>query len=220
MRSEAFPSQSAGQGSGAPEARSCKAASKSLRRRARVVSRFEPSLIVIGRSVFGRSVRHGTPSTVVSSCIPPESVSTHARPRPRPMTVEVAERLDRLHAAGGLSAPREAEVREPLPRPRVDREDERQRAATTSEQARHDRRRATRASSTFDGPVQRHEHVARATRGPGVRQRAPAPLEVASERVDHHVADLADALLGDALAAQVLVRVWARRRTAGRRARR
>ena len=39
-------------------------------------------LIVIGRSVFSRSVRHGTPSTVVSSCTPPESVSTSgAAPR-------------------------------------------------------------------------------------------------------------------------------------------
>ena len=33
--------------------------------------RLVPWLIVIGRSVFGRSVRHGTSSTVVSSWMPP-----------------------------------------------------------------------------------------------------------------------------------------------------
>src|SRR5438067_2536441 len=38
--------------------------------------RFVPSVMVTGRSVFSRSVTHGTPSTVVSSCTPPESVST------------------------------------------------------------------------------------------------------------------------------------------------
>ena len=38
-----------------------------------------PRLTVIGRSVFSRSVRHGTPSTVVSSWMPPESVSTSRR---------------------------------------------------------------------------------------------------------------------------------------------
>ncbi len=35
---------------------------------------------VTGRSVFSRSVRQGTPSTVVSSCTPPESVSTMRAP--------------------------------------------------------------------------------------------------------------------------------------------
>src|SRR5581483_3202333 len=40
-----------------------------------------PLVIVTGRSVFGRSVRHGTRSSVVSSCTPPESVITAAAPR-------------------------------------------------------------------------------------------------------------------------------------------
>lgn len=35
-----------------------------------------PSLTVIGRSVLSRSVRQGIPRMVVSSWIPPESVST------------------------------------------------------------------------------------------------------------------------------------------------
>ena len=37
---------------------------------------FVPWVSVIGRSVFGRTVRHGTPKNVVSSCTPPESVMT------------------------------------------------------------------------------------------------------------------------------------------------
>ena len=39
-------------------------------------TRLVPWLTVTGRSVFWRSVRHGTPSIVVSSWMPPESVST------------------------------------------------------------------------------------------------------------------------------------------------
>lgn len=35
-----------------------------------------PPLTVIGRSVFGRSVRHGMRNQVVPSCSPPESVNT------------------------------------------------------------------------------------------------------------------------------------------------
>src|SRR5260370_1342905 len=39
-------------------------------------SRLVPTLQVIGRSVFGRTVTHGTPSQLVSSWRPPESVIT------------------------------------------------------------------------------------------------------------------------------------------------
>ena len=52
-----------------------------------------PGSTVTGRSVFSRSVRHGTPSTVVSSWMPPESVSTSRASAIRPQEVEVAERL-------------------------------------------------------------------------------------------------------------------------------
>lgn len=41
-------------------------------------SLFVPSATVIGRSVLALSVKHGTPSAVVSSCTPPESVRTAA----------------------------------------------------------------------------------------------------------------------------------------------
>ena len=37
-------------------------------------NRFVPSVSVIGRSVFSRTVRQGIPIAVVSSCTPPESV--------------------------------------------------------------------------------------------------------------------------------------------------
>ena len=47
-----------------------------IRSESRPISRFVPSVRVIGRSVLSLSVRHGTPSTVVSSCTLPESVRT------------------------------------------------------------------------------------------------------------------------------------------------
>lgn len=43
-----------------------------------VASRFVPNRTVIGRSVVVRIVMQGNPSTVASSCNPPESVTTHA----------------------------------------------------------------------------------------------------------------------------------------------
>ena len=54
---------------------------------------FVPISIVIGRSVFSRTVRHGMPSTVVSSWMPPESVMTSRACRIAD-EIEVAERLD------------------------------------------------------------------------------------------------------------------------------
>ncbi len=46
-----------------------------------VTSRLVPWVIVTGRSVLGRTVRQGTPRMVVSSWIPPESVTTTVAPR-------------------------------------------------------------------------------------------------------------------------------------------
>ena len=40
------------------------------------INSFVPTVQVSGRSVLSRSVIHGTPITVVSSVIPPESVTT------------------------------------------------------------------------------------------------------------------------------------------------
>lgn len=47
--------------------------------------RLVPWVTVIGRSVFSRSVRQGTPSAVLSSWAPPESVSTAALSSIKPM---------------------------------------------------------------------------------------------------------------------------------------
>src|SRR6185503_6221283 len=48
-------------------------------------NRLVPQRIVIGRSVVERTVKNGTPSTVVSSCTPPESVTTACAPSTRPI---------------------------------------------------------------------------------------------------------------------------------------
>ena len=61
--------------------------------RVRADDGFVPCVTVTGRSVDSRSVRHGTPSTVVSSWMPPESVSTTGARRHQPDEVEIAERL-------------------------------------------------------------------------------------------------------------------------------
>ena len=61
--------------------RSCRARRSAGTRRSAPGSRpstvFVPSSTVTGRSVRSRSVKHGTPSADVSSCTPPESVSTN-----------------------------------------------------------------------------------------------------------------------------------------------
>ena len=66
MRPAAWPSQSSGRrGAGGDSS---------------PTSWLVPSVMVMGRSVLSRSVRQGTPSTVVSSWMPPESVSTSRAP--------------------------------------------------------------------------------------------------------------------------------------------
>src|SRR5262249_6890332 len=56
----------------------------STRSRRRLATRvLGPSAMVTGRSVLARTVRHGTPRKVVSSCTPPESVMTRAALRSR-----------------------------------------------------------------------------------------------------------------------------------------
>ena len=72
-------------------------AAPTIRSGSRPTSRFVPSVRVIGRSVLSRSVRQGTPSTVVSSCTPPESVSTSRADCLQRDEVEVAGRRDDPH---------------------------------------------------------------------------------------------------------------------------
>jgi hypothetical protein len=70
--------------------RSCRRRTGFRRRPARIAPRSQPTRVlvpcstVIGRSVFSRIVRQGTPRAVVSSCRPPESESTSFAPASRP----------------------------------------------------------------------------------------------------------------------------------------
>src|SRR5256885_7336571 len=41
------------------------------------ITRFVPKVTVMGRSVFSRSVKHGIPRKVLSSCTPPERSEEH-----------------------------------------------------------------------------------------------------------------------------------------------
>ena len=84
-----------------------------------------PSSTVIGRSVVSRIVRHGTPSAVVSSWMPPESVSTTRGLRHQAQRLEVALRRQdgdrrRVEQRG------EAETLDVAARARMERADERQ----------------------------------------------------------------------------------------------
>ena len=80
-RHPARPSHSGGSSGG--RGGSSSAARAAAPRSARSTRRLVPWVIVTGRSVLGRTVRHGTPSTVVSSCRPPLSVTTRAAPATR-----------------------------------------------------------------------------------------------------------------------------------------
>src|SRR6185437_6265777 len=73
MRSPAFPSQPSGRRDAAVRLTERTAAASAA---GSGTSRLVPSVIVMGRSVFSRTVRQGTPRAVVSSWRPPESVTT------------------------------------------------------------------------------------------------------------------------------------------------
>ena len=67
-----------------------------------------PCVIVTGRSVFSRSVKHGTPSAVVSSCTPPESVTTRRGRRLEREETPVRLRLPTSSTRCGLDPPSSA----------------------------------------------------------------------------------------------------------------
>jgi hypothetical protein len=76
MRCPAFPFHRACVRGGGGGASNTSQAALTIRSAFRPTRRFVPLAMVMGRSVLSRSVRHGTRSTVVSSCTPPESVRT------------------------------------------------------------------------------------------------------------------------------------------------
>src|SRR4029077_12438545 len=83
IRSAACPSHRSITGrAGQRRARARSAAASTASRRGST-SRLVPCVHVIGRSVLGRTVTHGTPRNVVSSWSPPESVTTSAEPATR-----------------------------------------------------------------------------------------------------------------------------------------
>jgi hypothetical protein len=118
-----------------------------------------------GRSVFSRSVRHGTPRTVVSSWIPPESVSTIARVRHQLQEVEVADRIDERSAAAPRPR-REPELLELRARARVHREDQRLSASDHLEHV--EQLREHGGIVDVRRPVQREHGDSRPRRAPSV----------------------------------------------------
>ena len=204
------PRAAAGPDAGRPAARRDPTSSARL---SRVTSRFVPCVMVTGRSVLGRRVRHGTPRTVVSSCTPPESVITAAAPADQAEELDVAERVDDadprvVEEAGRVQA-----------RPG--------RAGAAAAPPRPGRRTACRAVTSCRGVVRigprwpdgagwRPRTGRRGRARPG--RRDVEAVEVGQQGVDHRVADQVDPLRVHALVAEVGdgVRRWSRR--AGRRA--
>ena len=151
---------------------------------------FVPARIVTGRSVLSRSVKQGTPRYVVSSCSPPESVSTAVGVGLQREEVEVADRLEHLHVRGDLHAGHR------LAGPWMGGEHDRQLVGDrvqlrdhVTEQWPVDQRRA----------MQGHEQI--------VTRREPQPRRFAQiaearlhrdEAVNHRVADEVDPIRGNA----------------------
>ena len=79
--------------------------SRACASRSRPTSVFVPCSTVIGRSVFSRIVRHGTASAVVSSWMPPESVSTNRALAEQAEHLEIALRRQQCNASGVQHAP-------------------------------------------------------------------------------------------------------------------
>ena len=159
-----------------------------------------PCSTVIGRSVFSRIVRHGTPSAVVSSWMPPESVSTRRALAEQPEHLEIALRRQQCDRAVGQRAATS----------RTARCCARARGCMgqiSGKPPRHvaqQRERLAQRIRVVDvrGPVQRHDAEPGA---PSTRRRGSTParaqrsrrrdraLPDAQQRIDHHVADEADA---------------------------
>ncbi len=181
------------------------------RRASRGTSVLVPCSTVIGRSVFSRIVRHGTPSAVVSSCTPPESVSTRrawraGRPSP-----------DSPAAAGSAIAQRgeplgEAEPLDVGARARMHRPDQRQPLADPAQDV-EQLAPGSAGSSTLDGrcsvttpkPGGMATQVRRRTLARQRRRRLDGPGQGRMQRVDHQVADEMHPVGRDALACEVVV---------------
>ena len=138
--------------------------------------------MVTGRSVFGRSVRHGMPSTVVSSWMPPQSVTTSAAPR-------TSDRNSRYRAAPRPGVGRRPRSPPPpaWPAARMQRQDDRERAASRRSAPRARRPRPACPRSRADGASRRHS--ARACPGAPATGAGSNRSRCAQQGVDHRIAD-------------------------------
>ncbi len=160
-----------------------------------------PASTVTGRSVLSRSVRHGIPRTVVSSCMPPESVRTSRESATRLMNSTYGSGSMTLTAdpARRRSRPR---VAEPRRGSRMGREDERQIRADPLQ----GRNPPLERDPVVDvgRSVERDDPVL--ARGQAHLRCHPAPADPRHEGhqgVDHHVADQEDPVVLNAFPSKV-----------------
>ena len=142
---------------------------------------------VIGRSVLSRNVRQGTPSTVVSSCIPPESVNTRR-------ALSMSARKSRYPSGSTMETAPERSIVSSRPNA-----DSRARARMQGEQNGNASRNAVNRTNRIfrigegvdvAGPVQRAQRIA-ARLEDELPQDASlsGALPVVQQRIDHHIAD-------------------------------
>jgi len=140
--------------------------------------------------VLARAVKHGTPSTVVSSWTPPSPSARHARGPHHAEELEVAQRLEQAQAAARDQARGDGEAASAGRVARVDREEQRDVDRDVLD-ARPSTARRTATWSTVAGAVQRHSARTRPADTPyaeRVEDRG-GPGPGGQQRVDHHVAD-------------------------------
>ena len=202
-RSPECPSQS---GIGCPGGQalfSTSANAAAIRSEALPTNRLVPRRTVIGRSVFSRSVKHGTPSTDVSSCNPPESVSTTAAP----LTREIVSRYGCGPRQISRSWPGAMQVGDATSlrhryRPRVNRKHQRQITGEIEEQANEARERGRVVN--IGRPVESDNAVFSIRETKFFRGAFfPGGWKMHQQRVDHDVPDQSNAFIGHALMAQI-----------------
>ena len=156
---------------------------------------FNPSTVLVpcstvtGRSVLSRSVKQGIPRNVVSSCTPPESVSTAAASA----SSEKSRSTRRVHDLDSAAVPRRVQH---LLGPWMGRKSNRQASAHLLELLHH---LAEKWSVHQSRPVQCHQQVLSRGEAAGFGGSALAEYRLQPhQRVDHGVPHEVDSLPGDA----------------------
>ena len=188
IRSDALPSQSGGILVSFARAASSSAGTSAIRAGSRPSSVFVPIETVIGRSVFARSVKHGS-AEVRRLLLDPARVGEHAR-----RAGDEAQELDVADAARAAAAGR-GRGRSPAPRARrasAGAPGRRPAAASDNAASCAHRLRQQRAVDERR-PVQRDDEVLAALEPVRLRRAGVLdPLPHRDERVDHRVADVVD----------------------------